>query len=183
VELSERLARSDQEAKLALRELYDRLSPKLFASLKTRRVSPADAAEIVQEAFLKTWASRQSLPQGVNLDAYVWCTARNTWIDRYRNQKRRDEEAALTAEDETPLGQVETPERAVFVSCLEKAFEAYRQGEPERAHAIELVAVQGFDHNQLSEALGKSRGAAREFLSQARNAFERLYQQLCGDAA
>lgn len=187
MELSERLAGNDRQAQLALRELYERMSPKLFASLRTRRVSPADAAEIVQDTFFKTWSSRRSLPPAVNLEAYVWCMARNAWIDRYRHQqgghKALDAEAARTLEQESDANSVARPEHELFVNCLEKAFESYRQAEPERAHAIELVAVQGFDHNQLSDALGKSRGAAREFLSQARSAFERLYQQLCGDAA
>ncbi len=194
MDLPARLARSDREAQLALRELYERTSAKLFASLRARRVTPADAAEIVQETFLKTWAARQDLPADVNLEAYVWCMARNAWIDRYRHDRKirdrqaRDTEVAQLLEAQAVASATSgtvsaAPDSEVFVNCLERAFESYRREEPERAHAIELVAVQGFDHHQLSAALGKTRGAAREFLSQARQAFERLYQQLCGDPA
>jgi RNA polymerase sigma factor (sigma-70 family) len=176
-----RLGRSDREARAALRELYDELSPRLFASLATRRVNPADAAEIVQDTFLKIWTSRTALPADANPHAYVWCMARNAWIDKYRMRKVRDAEIASGVDVEEMMGNVEAPDNGVFMSCLEKAFDAFRSAQPERAHAIELVAVQGLDHRELATALSRSAGAAREFLSQARRAFSHVYEELCGE--
>jgi RNA polymerase sigma factor (sigma-70 family) len=176
----QRLTGDEAGARRALREAYSRCSPALFASLQRRRVNAADAAEIVQDTFLKLWMNRATLPVEANLSAYVWCIARNRWIDGYRAQRTRDVGArALMAETDQPQAQVDED----GVDCLERAFEQFQQSEPERAHAIELVAVEGFDHHQLADALGRSRGAAREYLSQARRAFSSLYEQTCGEGA
>lgn len=183
VNLFARLRQSDREARAALRDLYDALSPHLFASLARRRVSPADAAEVVQDTFLKVWTSRATLPTDANPNAYIWCMARNAWIDKYRMRKLRESEIASGVDVEKMMGNVEAPDSGMFVSCLEKAFDSFRSAEPERAHAIELVAVQGLDHRELATALNRSAGAAREFLSQARRAFSQVYDALCGDAA
>jgi DNA-directed RNA polymerase specialized sigma24 family protein len=113
----------------------------------------------------------------------VWCMARNAWIDKYRMSKVRDAAIASDADFEQMLGNVEAPDSELFVSCLERAFDAFRSAQPERAHAIELVAVQGLDHRELATALSRSTGAAREFLSQARRAFSHIYEQLCGESA
>jgi RNA polymerase sigma-70 factor (ECF subfamily) len=179
--LLQRLAGEEGGARRALRELYTLYSPQLFASLQRRRVNAADAAEIVQDTFLKLWNNRLTLPVEATLGAYVWCIARNRWIDGYRAQRTRDDGArSLKAEMDTLET---TPTTDDGIECLERAFEYFQQREPERAHAIELVAVEGFDHTQLADALGRSRGAAREFLSQARRAFSSLYEQHCGEGA
>ncbi len=170
---------TEREAQRALHDLYLELSPRILASLRVRRVDHADAAEIVQDTFMRIWAARMNIPAEANLAAYVWCAARNVWIDRYRNRKLRDSEAkasAMTHELRVP----EDADSAANISCLEAAFQCFQAQEPERAHAIELVATQGLDHHGLAEALGKSTGAAREYLSQARRAFAATYEELCG---
>lgn len=179
--LAARFAGGEQEARLALRELYEEFAPRIFASLQTRRVNHSDAAEIVQETFLKIWATRKKLAADTNIHAYVWCIARNAWIDKYRSERTRNARLATLTDGDHGASDTDDSDSAVVFDCLEKAFEAFRRSEPERAHAIELVAVQGFDQHQLAYALGKSKGAAREYLSQARRAFARLHRELCGE--
>lgn len=179
-DLLRRLAGTDDVARRALLELYEACAPDLFASLRVRRVGPADAADIVQEAFLKIWSSRTTLPADANPKAYAWCVTRNAWIDRFRSDRARAARTdAFASEGEAQPHA--PPSDADGVDCLERAFEEFRAREPDRAHAIELVAVQGFDHHELADALGRTKGAAREFLSQSRRAFSRLYADRCGE--
>lgn len=177
-----RLAGPASDAAEALREIYNALAPGVFASLRARRVSQVDLEDIVQETFLKLWSNRLNVPQDANLAAYVWCMARNAWIDRIRKRSKMDLSRLALLRPIEGHSRDDTSD-SEFLSCLERVFESYRSAEPERAHAIELVAVQGLDHHHLATALGRSQGAAREYLSQARREFLHLYQERCGEGA
>src|SRR5947207_15724700 len=86
-ELVRRIADRRQEA---LAALYDRFAPLLLAL--TRRIlhSPADAEEVVQEAFLQAWtqAGRYD-PRRSSVGTWLVLLARSRAMDLMRARRRR----------------------------------------------------------------------------------------------
>lgn len=194
-DLFARLAQGGRAAELAMEDIYDAYAPKFRAFLRMRRVPPEQAEDVLQDVFVRVIEARERVAEVESPRAYLWCTLRNALIDHARRAGRyRRRFATLpegrAGEEEDPafdawiqdLLATETPEveRQDHYNCVARALERYRRQEPERASAIELVAIEGFEGRELAQALGKSHGAAREFLSQARKALRALVQSMCG---
>ncbi|HMK85310.1 MAG TPA: RNA polymerase sigma factor [Steroidobacteraceae bacterium] len=195
-DLFARLAQGGQAAERAAGELYDEYGPRFRAFLRMRAVSAQQAEDLVHDVFVRVIEAGPRLAQVDSPRAYLWCTLRNALTDQMR-QMRRDrrlftdppaagkddgeEDASFEAWLEKTAGSdAWVAERIDHLECVGRALERFRRQEPERAAAIDLVAIEGFEGRELAEALGKSYGAAREYLSQARKALKSLVQALCG---
>ena len=64
--------------------------------------NPADAEDLVQEAFAKAYASFHQYEPGTNLRAWLYRILTNTYINLYRKQQRRPTEVSpeASAEDD-----------------------------------------------------------------------------------
>src|SRR6187399_3133018 len=80
----ERVARGDPEA---LGPLYDALAPEIFAAALWRTGSRADAADVVQDVFVKIAASPSVLRNLHNPKRYVLTMAHRCAIDRTRSRR------------------------------------------------------------------------------------------------
>jgi RNA polymerase sigma factor (sigma-70 family) len=189
-----RLAEGGRAAEQAIGKLYDEYAPRFRAFLRMRAVSPQQAEDLVHDVFVRLIEAGARLAQVESPRAYLWCTLRNAFADHARQAGRdrrrfadppaRDqdqEDASFETWLEHTLGSDGAEvERSDHVECVGRAFERFRREQPERAAAIELVAIEGFEGSELAAALGKSYGAAREYLSQSRKALRSLVQALCG---
>ena len=57
------------------------------------RATAADAADLVQETFVKAFASWSSFTQGTNLKAWLYRILTNTYINSYRKKQRQPQES------------------------------------------------------------------------------------------
>ena len=75
---------------VAFEQLYYRYEQplKYFAFRMTR--SEYVAEEIIQEVFIKLWSVRESIPQEVSFNAYLYRTVRNKALNYLRDAARRD---------------------------------------------------------------------------------------------
>ena len=87
--LLERVARQDRAA-FAL--LYDRLSPPLYATALRILRDPAEAQDVVHDAFLSVWDKAGTF-EAKRGSAFAWVVTlvRNRAIDRVRARRRRSE--------------------------------------------------------------------------------------------
>jgi RNA polymerase sigma factor (sigma-70 family) len=191
-----RLADGGQRAEAAVAALYQAYAPRFRAFLRMRGVVQQQAEDLVHDVFVRVIEAGAGarLRNVESPRAYLWCTLRNALTDLLRQSgrdRRRFAEPPGIANDphnasfESWLEQATgadgaEAERKDHVECVARAFERFRRQEPDRAVAIELAAIEGFEGRELAEALGKSHGATREFLSQARKALKSLIQSLCG---
>jgi RNA polymerase sigma-70 factor (ECF subfamily) len=194
-ELFARLAQGGRAAELAIGAVYDEYAPRFRAFLRMRNLPTEQVEDLVQDVFLRVIESRERVAEVESPRAYLWCTLRNALIDQARRAgryKRRFAEPPRLVTEEGEEASFEgwiegllatdghELERVDHYECVGRALERYRRQEPERATAIELVAIEGFEGRELATVLGRSHGAAREFLSQARKALRALVQALCG---
>src|SRR3954451_24981330 len=69
--------------------------PSLYTAALRMTRNSADAEDLVQETYLKAYRGFGGVEQGTNLKACLFRILTNTYINRYRQQKRRPEETDL----------------------------------------------------------------------------------------
>ena len=191
-----RLASGGRAAEQAAGEIYAEYAPRFRAFLRMRGISAQQAEDLVHDVFVRLIEAAPRLKDVNAPNAYLWGSLNHALTDRYRqagrDRKRFAEPPAgtTTEGDEDPdfeswLERVLVSdggeiERTDHFECVGRALERYRREEPEKAAAIDLVSIEGFEGRELAETLGRSYGAAREFLRQARKGFRALVQAMCG---
>lgn len=138
------------------------------------------AEDAVQEAFIKVWQRCATFRGDAELLAWVRGIVRNTALDHWRRRHpsedwqtddgtvRHDVEQAWRAEvgaPATPEQQLNEQQLAELFTCCQSAFET---AAPLHAQVVRWVAVDGLSPAEVAALIGRSRGATREFLSQAR---------------
>ena len=77
------------ENKLAINELYESYSSRLYRFAFGYLKSEADTLDIIQEVFIRLWNSRHQLKEDTNLESFLFTITRNTIISKekgYTNQ-------------------------------------------------------------------------------------------------
>ena len=67
----------------------------LYGAAMRMTKNPADAADLVQETFVKAFAAFAQFEQGTNLKAWLYRILTNTFINQYRKNQRNPYQGAL----------------------------------------------------------------------------------------
>jgi RNA polymerase sigma factor (sigma-70 family) len=104
------MARGD---KAALAELYDRFSRPLYATALRIVNDPAEAQDIVHDAFIALWEKAAHLRHASAAAPSAWAVTlmRNRAIDRVRSRRRRSELLAAAAPDDLGYDETARPGR------------------------------------------------------------------------
>ncbi|MEX1271275.1 MAG: sigma-70 family RNA polymerase sigma factor, partial [Acidimicrobiia bacterium] len=70
-------------------------APQLYSAAMRMARNPSDAEDLVQETFLKAYRAYGSFAAGTNLKAWLYRILTNTYINKYRKDKRRPSESEL----------------------------------------------------------------------------------------
>jgi len=131
--------------------------------------SHADAEDVVQEAFVRFWRSRERVAEPVG---YLYACVKRCGLDWQRAGKRRSRREEATARSETePIfaGPLEQDERRT-------AIEAALVNLPDKQREVLVMRIWGgLTFNQIAEALAISIDTAA---SRYRYALARLHEQL-----
>ncbi len=185
------ISRGGVGAEKGVTEIYDTYARRLLGFVRTMGFTLDEAEDVVQESFLKIYRAGAKL-RGVKYPrAYLYKTIRNSATNLLRQKKKVEDELVVdsntlvtvaektattattaTTHDDQHLG---------FDDCLGKAFAKYESDDPDRAFVVRLAVVEGLDGHEIAAAIGRSYGAAREFLSQSRKRFRELVTRMCGD--
>jgi len=84
-DLMQRIRRGRPDAFAALVERYQKPLLNFFLRLGAHR----DAEDLVQQTFLKIYAVRDSYRPSARFATFLFCIARNLWIDWLRRERRR----------------------------------------------------------------------------------------------
>ena len=177
-----------QEAAISM--LFERYYRKFMSYLTVRRIGPQDAEDIVQDVFVNVVNSlRDSKSEIKSARAYLYRSLHNRFVDHLRAKRPEVREAELAGSNDgddssiieriaEKLGFEE--EEHGFLECFQHALRAFFDDDQDSGTAIQM-AVEGFTGEELAEVLGRTHGAAREFLRQCRKKFQTLLRELCLD--
>lgn len=168
-------ARFEADALHYLDQLYG-------AALRMTR-NPADAEDVVQEAYSKAYAAFHQFTPGTNLKAWLYRILTNTYINSYRKKQREpqlsdDEEiqdwqiARAASHSSGGLPSAESvaldllPDGAV-VDALHQLPESFRL-------AVYLADVEGFSYKEIAEIMDSPIGTVMSRLNRGRSRLREL---------
>src|SRR5690606_40383242 len=92
-------AMSDTQPTAELRELFEsqalQYMDQLYAAAMRMTRNPADAADLVQETYVKAYKAFGQFQQGTNLKAWLYRIQTNTFINIYRKNQRNPYEGTI----------------------------------------------------------------------------------------
>lgn len=154
------------------------------AALRMTR-NPADAEDLVQETFLKAYRGYDKFTEGTNLKAWLYRILTNTFINRYRKQKRRPHEVELDEVEDLYLYRRLAPAetKRVSRSAEDEVFEALEGADVRRAidrlpepyrMPVLLAGLEGFSYKETAAMLGIPIGTVMSRLHRGRKALQKL---------
>ena len=164
-----------QRDREAFRSLFDHFAPRIRAFLLRRRVPPALADDLTQEALLTVWRRAESYDvKKAAASTWIYTIARNLHIDHYRKDaraKKLDEHDPQFQPPEAPTPD-ELCARAEDVDIVSEALGALPQ---DQRAVLELAFVEGLSHREVADRLDLPLGTVK---SRIRLAMDKLRTSL-----
>lgn len=158
------LARLQADDTTAFDLLFDQYAPELCRFAYGYLKSHADAADAVQECFLKLWERRHFFDEGVIFKAYLYKSAYHAVLKQLRRQRYWVFEECGT---ETLIDEA-SPSRLVEYQELEKFYQVAITQLPERRrHIFVLNRQEGLSHALIAKQLNISVKCVENQMTQA----------------
>lgn len=154
----------------------------LYAAALRMTRNPADAEDLVQEAYLRAYRGYEGFEEGTNLRAWLFRILTNSYINIYRKKQRRPDETEFGDTDDLyvyrgidagGLGRsaedqlLDAVTDAEIVSALEALPDQYRL-------AVLLADVEGFAYKEIAEILDIPIGTVMSRLHRGRKRLQQL---------
>lgn len=142
-----RIGASDGEA---LAELFHHTHDALVAYAATLTEDRAAARDLVQEAFVKLWESRERLDPKRSLRSLMYRMVRNRALNMHRDEQNRQSLLTERYQAHHPL----TPDDEFDGSQLRAHLEGWMGELPERQReALRLSRFEGLAHDEIAEVM------------------------------
>ena len=161
-------------------QLYQKYASPIKNYYLKRGVVLEQAEDLLQEVFIQIIRKIDSYHSEGSFSAWIWTIARNIFISDIRKSSNKHIIENLEENLETgvsaisPIDLVENE----YQQCVQNAFKGFSLDHKERAHALTLSALYGWNIEEMSGYLGRTRAATREYLSQCRKKLQ-PFMKLC----
>lgn len=173
----------------ALRALDRAFYAPLFSDC-LRVLHDAEAArDLIQETFIKVWRRCASFRGQSELLPWIRSILRNGAVDRLRRSPREvplEADDAVSEEAERRIAElsavhVATPDdearQRQLAECFARCWQRFESAAPEHAAVMTWIVDDGLSNEEISELLGRTPGATREFISQCRKRARRHFAE------
>jgi len=126
--------------------------------------NPTEADDLVQDALMRAWSSREQFAEGTNFKAWIFTILRNRFLD-LRRRDRETMEDVETVVDER-LSVRPTQETAIHFDDVARAL--WRLN-PHHRKILMLVGANGLSYEEAAKIIGCAVGTVRSRLSRARD--------------
>jgi len=160
----------------------------LYAAGMRMTRNPADAADLVQETFVKAFTAFRQFQQGTNLKAWLYRILTNTFINSYRKKQRDPYQGTIDELEDWQLGGAESATASTSRSAEAEAIDHLPdssvkdalQSIPEDFRlAVYLADVEGFAYQEIADIMKTPVGTVMSRLHRGRKL---LRERLAGYA-
>ena len=149
----------------------------LYAAAMRLAKNPADAADLVQETYLKAYQAFDRFEQGTNLKAWLYRILTNTFINLYRKRQKAGIQEGLDDLEEWQVGESESLTSRATRSAEAEAIDhmpdsavrdALHALPEERRLVIYFADVEGYSYQEIAEIMDTPVGTVMSRLHRGR---------------
>ena len=164
----------------AFGEIFLRHRDRIWAVSVRTLGNPADAADVLQETFIKAMRSAGSFRGDSAVTTWLHRIAVNTCLDHLRASSRRPTDELVTDDSETSHPQ---PDRYAQRDTEIVVRSALAQIPEDQRVAIVLIDIEGLSVSQAAEILGIAEGTVKSRCSRGRSRLASLLSSLAPQAS
>jgi RNA polymerase sigma-70 factor (ECF subfamily) len=185
-------AATNEQSPDELRALFEEQAlpymDQLYAAAMRMTRNPSDAADLVQETFIKAFAAFRQYTQGTNLKAWLYRIQTNTFINTYRKKQRDPYQGTIDDLEDWQMGGAESAtsssarsaEAEAIDHLPDSAVKDALQAIPEDFRlAVYFADVEGFSYQEIADIMKTPVGTVMSRLHRGR----RLLRDLLADYA
>ena len=149
----------------------------LYAAAMRLAKNPADAADLVQETYLKAFQAFHQFEQGTNLKAWLYRILTNTYINLYRKRSKEGVQSALDELEDWQWGDSEsltqTASRSAEADALDRmpssvVKDALNDLPEDFRMVVYFADVEGFSYQEIADIMGTPTGTVMSRLYRGR---------------
>jgi RNA polymerase sigma-70 factor (ECF subfamily) len=163
----------------------------LYAAAMRMTRNPADAADLVQETFVKAFQAFGQFQQGTNLKAWLYRIQTNTFINTYRKKQRDPYQGTIDELEDWQLGSAESMTQARSSRSAEAEaidhlpdsdVKDALQSIPEDFRlAVYFADVEGFSYQEIADIMKTPVGTVMSRLHRGRRMLRDLLTDYAND--
>jgi len=149
----------------------------LYAAAMRMTRNPADAADLVQETYVKAFQAFKGFEQGTNLKAWLYRIQTNTFINSYRKRQRDPYQGSIDELEDWQLGSAESATAMTNRSAEAEAIDHLPDSDVKDALqsipedfrlAVYLADVEGFAYQEIADIMKTPVGTVMSRLHRGR---------------